>query len=158
MAQTDLPAGLMPSLKDRLIDPDSIGARGQPGYSLYQILESVREDLEDLLNTRRSHEVLEKHYAELAKSIATYGLPDLTSLDTSTSGKREAIGEIIERIITLHEPRLRNVRANLVRSRDYELRALFHIDAEFRADPAPKVSFETKVELVTGHATIQGKG
>jgi len=155
MAQIDLPPGLMPTLKDRLLDPESIGTKGQPGYTLYQYLESVREDLEDLLNTRRSHERLERHYAELARSIVTYGMPDLSSLDTSTPGRREKIGPVIERIIALHEPRLRNVRATLVRSRGYDLRALFHIDAELRADPAPKVAFETVVELVSGHATIR---
>ena len=154
MAQIDLPAGLMPSLKDRLLDPDSMGTPGKPGYNLAQFVESVREDLEDLLNTRRSFGVLERHYAELARSVATYGLPDLTSLDTSTPGKREQLVETIEKIITTHEPRLRNVRAAVIRSRNVDLRAQFHIDAELRANPAPKVTFETFVELVTGHTTV----
>ena len=157
MAQSDLPKGLLPSLKDRLLDPDSMGTRGQPGYTLSQVVDSVRDDLEDLLNTRRSQKLGEE-YAELIRSIVSYGLPDLTSFDTSTSGKREQIGPIIEKIITLHEPRLRNVKATLVRSHNLDLRALFHIDAELRADPAPKVSFETVVELITGHASIREKG
>src|SRR5262249_3336946 len=99
--------------------------------------------------------VSEKEYAELARSIVTYGLPDLASLDTSTVGKQEEIGRIIEKIVTLHEPRLRNVRASLVRSRAFELRALCHIDADLQVDPAPAVAFETVVELTTGHATIR---
>ena len=37
----------MPSLKDRLLDPESVGTAAQPGYSLPQIVESVREDLEE---------------------------------------------------------------------------------------------------------------
>ena len=155
MAQLDLPPGLLPSLKDRLFDPDSMGTRGLPGYSLQDVLESVREDLEELLNTRRSHQVLETHYAELARSIITYGLPDLTSIDTSTAGKQEVIARIMEQVIALHEPRLRNVRASMVRSRAIELRARFHIDAELRVDPAPPVAFETVVELTTGHASIR---
>jgi type VI secretion system protein ImpF len=155
MAQLDLPAALMPSLKDRLLDPDSMGTRGYPGYSLRQILESVRDDLEELLNSRRSHQLLETQYPELTRSIVTYGLPDLASLDTSTPGKQEEIGKIIEKAIGLHEPRLRNVRATLVRTRAVELRALFHIDAELCVDPAPAVSFETVVELTSGHATIR---
>ena len=155
MAHLDLPRGLMPSLKDRLLDPDSMGTRGWPGYGLQQILESVRDDLEELLNTRRSHRVLETEYAELAHSIVTYGLPDLSSIDTSTSGKREEIGRIMEKIITLHERRLRNVRATMVKSRGVDLTATFHIDAELRVDPAPPVAFETIVELTTGHASIR---
>jgi type VI secretion system protein ImpF len=157
MAQLDLPPTLMPSLKDRLLDPDSMGTRGLPGYSLVQILESVREDLEELLNTRRSERVSEDQFPEVARSIATYGLPDFTSLGTSTPATQEQIGRIIEQIIRLHEPRLRNVRATLVRARALELRVLFHIDAELRVDPAPAVSFETVVELTTGHASIRDR-
>src|SRR5262249_45014887 len=123
--------------------------------TLRQILESVREDLEDLLNTRRSHQMLGLAYAELARSIATYGLPDLASIDTSTPGKLEEIGRLMEKIIALHEPRLRNIRATMVTPRGLGLRALFNIDAELRVDPAPPVAFETVVELTTGHATIR---
>jgi type VI secretion system protein ImpF len=157
MAQLDLPSALAPSLKDRLFDPDSMGTKDRPGYTLRQILDSVREDLEDLLNTRRAHELPDARYEELARSIVTFGLPDLISLDTSTTGKQEEIGQIIEKIITLHEPRLRKVRATLVRSRAVELRALFHIDAELRVDPCPAVAFETIVELTTGHTSIRDR-
>ena len=155
MAQPDLPTTLLPSVKDRLLDPDSMGTREQPGYSLQQIIDSVREDLEELLNTRRSHGILETQYPELARSIATYGMLDLASVDSSSPGKQEAIGRIIEKIITLHEPRLRNVRATFVRTRAFELRVVFHLDAELRVDPAPPVAFETVLELSTGHATIR---
>jgi len=154
MAHLDLPPGLLPSLKDRLLDPDSMGTRGSPGYGMDQIFDSVRDDLEELLNTRRARQVLETEYTELAKSIVTYGLPDLASLDTSTLGKRQDIGEIMAKIITLHEPRLRNVRATMLKPRSLDLRATFHIDAELRVDPAPAVFFETVVELTTGHASI----
>ena len=50
---------------------------------------------------------------------------------------------------------LRNVRATAVRGRALDLRARFHIDAELRVDPAPRVAFETEVELTTGYATIR---
>jgi type VI secretion system protein ImpF len=145
----------MPSLKDRLLDPASMGTRGLPGYTLIQLLESVRQDLEDLLNTRRFRKLAEKQYAELAKSIVTYGLPELTSMAFNTPGKQDAIGKVIEKTIALHEPRLRNVHARLVRARAIELRVRFHIDAELRVDPAPRVTFETEVELTTGYASIR---
>jgi type VI secretion system protein ImpF len=145
----------MPSLKDRLFDPDSVGTRGRPGYTLRQIIDSVRDDLEELLNTRRSHQVQESQYAEVARSIVNYGLPDLISLGAATPAKQEEVAHVIEEIITLHEPRLRNVRARLVRARALELRVLFHVDAELRVDPCPAVAFETVVELTTGHASIR---
>ena len=155
MAQLDLPTALLPSLKDRLLDPDSMGTKGRPGYTLTQILESVRDDLDELLNTRRSYEVLDTQYAELSRSIVTYGLPDLTLLGATTAPKQEAVGHIIAKIITQHEPRLRNVRATLVRTRTLEMRVLFHIDAELRVDPFPPMDFDTVVELSTGHASIR---
>src|SRR5262249_45204927 len=140
----------MPSLKDRLLDPNSMGTRGQPGYTMQQIVDSVRDDLEDLLNSRRSHRSLEAEYPELARSIFTYVLPDLASVSPSTAGSRDEIGKLIEATIGVHEPRLRKVRAMQTRSRALDLRAMFHVDAELHADPAPAVLFETVVELTTG--------
>lgn len=155
MAQLDLPPGLMPSLKDRLLDPDSMGTRERPGYSLSQILESVRDDVDELLNTRSTQQVLETQFAEVARSIVSYGLPDIISLGGATPGQQAEIGRLIEEIITLHEPRLRNVRATQVKTRALDLRVLFHIDAQLRVDPSPEVAFETVVELTTGHASVR---
>jgi type VI secretion system protein ImpF len=157
MPQSDLPKALMPSLKDRLLDPESIGTKDHPGYSLQQVIESVRNDLEDLLNTRRPITLPEGRYAQLAESIVGYGLPDLTSVDASTPVGLEEIGRILEQIITLYEPRLRNVKATKVMTPGVELRVRFHIDAQLRVDPAPDVAFETVVELITGHASIQDR-
>ena len=137
MAPLVLPPGLMPSLKDRLLDPDSMGTRERPGYGLQRMVESVREDLEELLNTRQSQRIVKTQYAELARSVVTYGLPDLASIDCSTFGKQEEIGRIMEHIITLHEPRLHNVQTALETSRSPGLSATFHITGEVRVDPAP---------------------
>src|SRR5262249_22404324 len=155
MAQPDLPTVLMPSLKDRLLDPDSIGTRERPGYTLREVIESVREDLEELLNTRRSHKGPGAAYTELENSILTYGLPDVTATDSDSEARLEDIGKVLQKVIAQHEPRLRNVRATMIRKRGFGLRALFNIDAELRLDPAPPVAFETIVELTTGHATIR---
>jgi type VI secretion system protein ImpF len=108
-----------------------------------------------LLNTRRYFADLNTQYRELSHSVASYGMPDLASIDTSTIGAREDIGPVIERSIALHEPRLRNIKATLLRSESVELSATFHIEAELRVDPAPAVMFETKVELTTGHVAVR---
>src|SRR5207302_7551729 len=103
----------------------------------------------------QSQRIVKTQYAELARSVVTYGLPDLASIDCSTFGKQEEIGRIMEHIITLHEPRLRNVRATLERGRALDRRVQFHIDAELCVDPAPAVAFETVVDLSTGLASIR---
>src|SRR5262245_50855738 len=46
--------GVTPSILDRLIDPESAGTEWRHGYGIDQLLEVVRRDLEDLLNTRQS--------------------------------------------------------------------------------------------------------
>ncbi len=155
MAQSDLPPGLAPSLMDRLLDPDSMGTRSQPGYTLDQILISVKDDLEELLNTRRAFMIPDKQYPETAKSVVTFGLPDLSFLSGTALGKQEEMGRLIEKAIGMHEPRLRNVRAKIVRSRGVELRVQFHIDGELRVENAPAVTFETVVELTTGHVSVR---
>ncbi len=143
---------------DRLRDPDSIGTRARPGYTMSQILDSVKSDLEDLLNTRIAFRVSEKQFPSIAKSVVAFGMPDLTFLSGTALGKQEEIGRLIEKAIALHEPRLRNVKAKVVRGRGVELRLRYHIDAELRVDTAQPVVFETVVELTTGHVSVQEGG
>ncbi|MBI3469039.1 MAG: type VI secretion system baseplate subunit TssE [Planctomycetes bacterium] len=145
----------MPSVLDRLIDPDSGGTAWRRGYGVQQIVDVVRRDLEDLLNTRQSHQRLPREYTEVHNSIVAFGLPDLAALEAHTPQQREEIGSVIERIIARFEPRLRNVRARMIDAGEKDRRVRFHIDARLNVDPAPEVSFETVVELITGHASIK---
>ena len=54
MARIDPQHALKASLLDRLIDPESDGTASQPGCTVEQMIDSVRRDLEDLLNTHRT--------------------------------------------------------------------------------------------------------
>ena len=44
----------MPSLLDRLIDPEADGTTFKHGYSVQQMVAAVYRDLEELLNTRQT--------------------------------------------------------------------------------------------------------
>ncbi len=159
MSRVDSHQGLMPSVLDRLIDPDSGGTLARRGFGVTQMTEAVRRDLTELLNTRQSHEGLPPEFDELHRSILAYGLPDLTSLDAVTPEERRQIGRLIERIIELFEPRLRDVRAtilNLSETRERTIR--FRVDARLCLDPAPEVAFDTILELSTGRYAIQSSG
>jgi type VI secretion system protein ImpF len=76
MAQPVPASRLMPSLIDRLTDSESMGG-ATAGYGFKQMIDSVRVDLEDLLNTRRSCGALDPSFAEVESSIVAYGLPEL---------------------------------------------------------------------------------
>lgn len=148
--------GIMPSLVDRLIDPEASGRGTRQGYDVQQAVDAVRRDLEDLLNSHLVYHENLSAWPELSNSILTYGMPDLASVQAYTAQQRENIGREIEATIARFEPRLRNVRARLVEGADKTNRAVrFHIEAELNMDPAPEVAFETVLELTTGRAFIK---
>ncbi len=159
MPTNDNQEGLMPSLLDRLIDPESAGTAWRRGYGVSDMIAVVQRDLEDLLNTRQSHVGaggLTEAFAETSRSVVAYGLPDLTSLNSITPKEREDIGRVLEGIIAKFEPRLRDVRATLVSAGDgIERNVRFHIEAKLCVDPAPEVAFDTILELTTGHYSIK---
>lgn len=161
MARGDEQQALMPSLIDRLIDPNSGGTTANPGYSLEQMFVAVQRDLEDLLNTRKSVDrdmatgVLAR-CPELATSIFGFGLPDLVSLNTLTPDQREEVGRVLERAVNLYEPRLRDVHARLISTNEPLERSLkFHIEGRLCLDPAPEVAFDTVLELTTGRYSVK---
>jgi type VI secretion system lysozyme-like protein len=149
------PQALMPSLLDRLIDPDSGGTAWQQGYSVAQMIDAVRSDLEDLLNTRQSFHDVPAQFRETIRSSLTYGLPDLATMRAGTAGERARIGTLLEELIARFEPRLRGVRVTLVQAQgDTDRRVRFHIDARLAVEPAPEVGFVTVLELLTGQASV----
>jgi type VI secretion system protein ImpF len=144
----------IPSLLDRLIDPRSMGSSAQ-GANLSGILEAVRRDTEDLLNTRRVPDPEVEAYPELSHSVFTYGVPELITRPALSQADREALGRIIAESIARHEPRLRDIKATPLSDTGTGSRALrFLITAVLRLEPAPSVEFETLVRLSTGQTEL----
>ena len=153
---------LMPTILDRLIDPEMVGAGAQWGYTMSQMIDAVRRDVEELLNTRQSHQGLPEQFVETHRSIVSYGLPDFTSINVRKSKAVEAMGGMIESVIAMFEPRLRNVRATPVEAAGAnqskeDTRVRFNIEATLFVDPFPEVGFSTVVELLSGRASIAVK-
>jgi type VI secretion system protein ImpF len=155
MSRIDAQQGLMPSLLDRLIDPDADGTAWRHGFGVRQMIASVHRDLEDLLNTRQVLADLPPDCAELAASIVAYGMPDLTSVEAVTPDQRARIGKMLEALIRRFEPRLKDVRATLLEPDQAVRRAVkFRIEARLSVEPAPEVAFDTILELTTGRSSI----
>jgi type VI secretion system protein ImpF len=159
MAEGTGQPGVMPSILDRLIDPQSSGTEWRQGYGTNQLLEVVRRDLEDLLNTRQSVSSFPRGLERLAGSIYAFGLPDLVSFNAITPNQQEEIARALAATIARFEPRLRDVHTTLIVSdEDAKQRAVrFRIDARVGADPAPEVAFETVLELTTGQHSVRPK-
>jgi type VI secretion system protein ImpF len=168
---------LQPSVLDRLIDSQSGGTPDRPGYTLRQMEDAVRRDLEDLLNTRRPPEFVtgpegrdEPFFGgleEVKTSVANFGLRDLAYFNMVTPELREEFARHIEQVIRAYEPRLREIHVTVrdpaevaeAKKQDYKRTALyFHIEARLNLDPAPEVAFETMLELTKGsHQVTKGE-
>lgn len=148
---------LLPSIVDRLFD-DAPDVSTEPAWSWTQDLralkQSVIRDLEALLNTRqtRSELLREAPDCELAQSVLTYGLPDLTSASAASTKARETLRWSVEEAIRRFEPRLTEVRVQLHESESSFDRTLrLTVEAWLIMDPEPvPVAFDTVVESSTG--------
>jgi type VI secretion system protein ImpF len=156
MARDNQPS-LAPSLLDRFIEPAFHGGAPLRGFTVAEVADAVRRDLEDLLNTRLSSHRVPDSCPEVLRSLIGFGLPDLTSLNAITSQEREDVGRVLADIVERHEPRLRDVRATLLDADgDLKRRSVrFRLDARLRVEPAPEVAFETVVELTSGQTSIR---
>ena len=98
-------------LFERLVDLEleKRGVEDKPlrVHSVRQLRESVRRELEQLLNTRCSVPLRLPPGAE--RSVIDYGLPDFSSLSASSGDDQNLLQELIRSTVSFFEPRLREV-------------------------------------------------
>lgn len=148
---------LMPSILDRLIDPESAGTAARQGFRLDQMIQAVQRDVEDLLNTRRTLGPVPEGMNQVGRSVLAFGLPELTGFDVLSPKTRQDVGRMIEWTIGCFEPRLKDVHASVIYSgAENQTRTIhFRIEARLCVDPAPEVAFDTVLQLTTGHYSVQ---
>lgn len=150
---------LLPSILDRLIDDDPDINSEPPAnrvQRLRELKQSVRRDLEWLLNTRPRGLPTGGKWPELARSVLTYGLPDFGGAGPAAQRDRAEFCTSIAQLIRQHEPRLMDIAVvELAQPDERQLR--FRIDALLRVDPAPEpVVFDTVLESSTGAMVVRG--
>jgi type VI secretion system protein ImpF len=152
---------LVPSVLDRLLD-DEPELSKETSKSRTQVLrelkQTVRRDLENLLNTRWRCVSWPPNLDELEVSLANYGIPDFVGMNMGIAEDREQFRRILEKVIRNYEPRFKKVDVRLVQSADQTDRTLrFRIDALLHAEPAPEpVVFDTALEPVTQSFEVKG--
>jgi type VI secretion system protein ImpF len=152
---------LVPSVLDRLMDDDpetSVEAARNRSQLLREMKQSVRRDVENLLNARRRNLVLPPELTELKHSLLTYGVADFSGTGPATGKQQEAFCRVLEGIIKANEPRLLEVNVVLAANPEPGDRTLrFRIDALLRADPSPEpVVFDSTLEPATHAFAVQG--
>lgn len=151
----------VPTILDRLIAPEAFDGGPSLGFRLNNVIESVRRDLEDLLNTRQSHQGLSKAFVQLNDSIVAYGLPDFSAVDSTKEKARGQVGELVEAIVHRFEPRLRDVHAvpyEVAGDDRNKPTVRVHIEARLYIEPYPDVAFESVIELLSGQTSVKPSG
>lgn len=160
MARIGKNAKLRPSILERLLDDEpNVVADKDPGQHQYvrQLRDSVRRDLENLLNSRCSVIAPPDDLYELDKSLLNYGLPDLATVNIVDAKKRNEFTEKLQRTLLEFEPRFKSVKVTYNESADSNDRTLhFRIDAVIYAEPQPEVIvFDSVLEAVTRMVSVK---
>ena len=159
MPRTDNEVRIVPSVLDRLIDYEPELSREPPASrskSLRLLKQSVKRDLECMLNTRQSIVYVEPEMKELTNSLACYGLPDFSNASVKSKSDQNRLRRALEAAIATFEPRLEDVKVSLEATGGVERILHFRIDARLRVDPAPEpVTFDTRLHVTSGEYTVQ---
>jgi type VI secretion system protein ImpF len=134
---------LRPSILDRLMDDEpQIAIEQDKNKTQYvqELRDSVRRDLECLLNTRIRIQSPPEEFKETNVSMLNYGLPDLATVNIADIAKRNAFTKSLEQTLRTFEPRFKSVKVIHIENKDGADRTLrFRIDATLYADPAPEI-------------------
>jgi len=145
------------SVLDRLTPIGSGGRRRDMRIGVEELKQSVRRDIEWLLNSRRPLLDL-TDLPEARTSILAYGLPDLT-LFSGSSSDCQRICTLIEEALRAYEPRLqpRSIKVTHATAReDSHVRLHFNIHALLNVDPVREpISFDTSVETASGAVQVK---
>jgi type VI secretion system protein ImpF len=151
---------LRPSILDRLLDDEphiQVEADKNRHQHLRELRNSVKRDLENLLNTRYRMIEPPEEYKQLEVSLLNYGLPDLATVNIADIEKKKAFTKNLEKILRDYEPRFKSVKVHHVDNKDNTDRTLrFRIDATLYADPAPEiVIFDSILDPVSRTVNVE---
>jgi type VI secretion system protein ImpF len=123
--------------------------------SLRLLRESMKRDMEWLLNTRRSVIAGIHEYEAVNRSVLQFGLIDTSSLSLSSTIDHKRLQMAVQQCIDDFEPRLQNTRVT-IETDDLKRRQLrFHIEGQIRLDPAPEeITFDTVLDLSSGEYSV----
>lgn len=153
MARIRAQQPVLPSLLDRLIDddPEHVLETVKPTATLLdELRQSIRRDLENLLNTRIFQQVDLERHPELEKSVLQYGLPDFSTVLMGSEEHRENFRLCILETINRFETRLRRVDVALSqRGEAYERTLYLKITAVLMVEPDPiPMLFDSRIHAM----------
>jgi type VI secretion system protein ImpF len=159
MSRTDNEVRVQVSVLDRLVDyepeinREPVASRSK---NLRQLKQSVRRDLEWLLNTRQIATGVPAELKETRDSVLAFGLPDFTAMSIDNADDQKLIKREIEEAVRRFEQRLESVVVSIEPVRPTERVLRFRIDAHLKIDPAPEaITFDTVLQLGSGEYEVR---
>jgi len=142
------------SLLDRLSDTDQWPDTRASSIAMYR--DSLKRDLEWLLNTRKPVMPVLERYPMARDSVLNFGLPDLHSFDGSAGHEQNALIAALERCIRTFEPRISEPRVILTRSDSLSRSIKFHIEGQVVYENMDEeIKFDTVLELISGEYEVK---
>jgi type VI secretion system protein ImpF len=146
-------ASFSQSLMDRLSERQE-WPNTQAG-SLRVLKESIRRDLEAVLNTRRCMTGELNGYELAAASVLNYGLEDLSSFQTNPDGHLMQMQRAVQQCLAEYEPRLVNVSVSVQDGDLLKREIRLHIEAQLPLYPSVEiVSFDTVFDVTTERYSV----
>ncbi len=159
MARTDNEIRITPSILDRLLDFEPKSTKEAPKSrlrSLAELKQSVKRDLEWLLNTRAYPGDVDEKLEEVRKSVAVYGLPDFTGISAKNYKEQVRMTTAIEEALGYFEPRFIDLKVTLEPISNVDKALKFHIEAQLDIEPSPEpIAFDTVLALGTGEFNVK---
>ena len=142
------------SLVDRLSNTEKWPATRRDSENMYR--NSLKRDVEWLLNTRQPllPELQTRPLA--AASVLNYGLPDVQGFNASDARGQNSLCAALLKTIRTFEPRIKQPRVYMIRT-DMANRSLrFHIEGQISFENMQEeISFDTLYELISGDFEVK---
>jgi len=161
MARVDYEIRVTSSVLDRLLDFEPKSSEEAPksrSKSLAELKQSVRRDLEWLLNSRSYPGEIDENLEEVNKSVMVFGLPDFTGMSAKSDSELTRFTRSLEKAIKIFEPRFLNLKVSLEPVSNIDRLLKFRIEAQLNIDPSPEpIAFDTILQLGSGDFQVKEK-
>lgn len=122
-------------------------SKANPLETIRKYKESVKRDLEWLLNTRRTFDDRLDEYPLLSTSVYAYGLPDITSVNISSAKDQNRLLQIMTESLEAFDTRLRGIEIEMDSFSGPSRILKFRISGVVLMDPAPEeITIDTVLE------------
>lgn len=159
MSKTEIK--IIPSVLDRLLDyepHESVDPPKSRTKSLSELKQSVRRDLERLLNSKFIRDEIPEDLEEVNQSMAIYGLPDFSTLSSKNNMDKATIVNHVSKALKLFEPRFVNLKVMIEETDIYSQGLRFRIQASLKVEPTPEpVVFDTVLQVGSGEFSVKEK-